>query len=139
MPYTTKKVGKKTCVYKKDTGEKVGCTDGDITKYLAALHTKTEMINMENNLRSKLRQMIREENDKMNEGTLLSLGDALISNLKQYDKKELESMLNKEGNWRLLWQGLIQSLGAVYRIDTTNLKGKTPVILKAIEKALKSK
>ena len=35
MPYNVK--GK--CVYKKDTGKKVGCTDGSIEKYLAALHT----------------------------------------------------------------------------------------------------
>ena len=34
MPYTVK--GK--CVYKKDTGKKVGCTDGPIKDYLAALH-----------------------------------------------------------------------------------------------------
>ena len=34
MPYKVK--GK--CVYKKDTGEKVGCTDGPIEDYLAALH-----------------------------------------------------------------------------------------------------
>ena len=42
MPYFTKKgVGKdkgKTCVYKKDDKTKVGCTDGPIEKYLAALH-----------------------------------------------------------------------------------------------------
>ena len=34
MPYTAK--GK--CVYKKDTGKKVGCTKGSVKKYLAALH-----------------------------------------------------------------------------------------------------
>lgn len=34
MPYKTK--GK--CVYKKDTGKKVGCTKGSVKKYLAALH-----------------------------------------------------------------------------------------------------
>ncbi len=45
MPYTTS--GK--CVYKKDTGEKVGCTDGSVKKYLAALHAnvKTEDIRLE--------------------------------------------------------------------------------------------
>lgn len=35
MPYTVK--GK--CVYKKDSGAKVGCTKGSVNKYLAALHT----------------------------------------------------------------------------------------------------
>ena len=34
MPYRVK--GK--CVYKKDTGKKVGCTEGSVKKYLAALH-----------------------------------------------------------------------------------------------------
>ncbi len=34
MPYEVK--GK--CVYKKDGGAKVGCTKGDVSKYLAALH-----------------------------------------------------------------------------------------------------
>ena len=34
MPYKVK--GK--CVYKKDSGKKVGCTKGSVKKYLAALH-----------------------------------------------------------------------------------------------------
>lgn len=42
MPYFTKKgTGKdkgKTCVYKKNNRTKVGCTDGPVEKYLAALH-----------------------------------------------------------------------------------------------------
>lgn len=41
MPYTARKVGDQYCVYKKDGGEKVGCTDGNkeaLRKYLAALH-----------------------------------------------------------------------------------------------------
>jgi len=37
MPYEVK--GK--CVYKKDTGKKVGCTDGPVEDYLAALHANT--------------------------------------------------------------------------------------------------
>jgi len=38
MPYTHRKVGDKECVFKKEDGSKVGCTTGDINKYLAALH-----------------------------------------------------------------------------------------------------
>ncbi len=41
MPYSYKKVEDQYCVYKKDGGEKVGCTDGNkeaLKKYLAALH-----------------------------------------------------------------------------------------------------
>lgn len=34
MPYKAK--GK--CIYKKDTGKKVGCTKGSVKKYMAALH-----------------------------------------------------------------------------------------------------
>lgn len=37
MPYKAK--GK--CVYKKDTGKKVGCTKGPVKKYMAALHAAT--------------------------------------------------------------------------------------------------
>jgi len=42
MPYKTKKVGSKTCVYKKHGGAKVGCTKGSGKKYLAALHANAE-------------------------------------------------------------------------------------------------
>ncbi len=38
MPYTHRKEGNKTCVYKKEDGSKVGCTSGSVKKYLAALH-----------------------------------------------------------------------------------------------------
>ena len=38
MPYKVK--GK--CVYKKDTGKKVGCTKGSVKKYLAALHIQAD-------------------------------------------------------------------------------------------------
>lgn len=38
MPYKTRKVGSKTCVYKKSDGKKVGCTSGPVKKYLGALY-----------------------------------------------------------------------------------------------------
>jgi len=41
MPYTVK--GK--CVYRKDTGKKVGCTKGSVKKYLAALHANVKDVN----------------------------------------------------------------------------------------------
>lgn len=41
MPYKAK--GK--CVYKKDTGKKVGCTKGSVKKYLAALHINAKESN----------------------------------------------------------------------------------------------
>jgi hypothetical protein len=60
MPYTARKVGDQYCVFKKDGGEKVGCTDGNeeaLRKYMAALHINAK----ENTMKiSKLRNMIRE-------------------------------------------------------------------------------
>ena len=41
MPYKAK--GK--CVYRKDTGKKVGCTKGSVKKYLAALHVNVKDVN----------------------------------------------------------------------------------------------
>jgi hypothetical protein len=38
VPYKAK--GK--CVYKKDTGKKVGCTKGSVKKYLGALHANVK-------------------------------------------------------------------------------------------------
>jgi len=45
MPYSVRKVNGKYCVYKKDSGKKVGCTKGTETakkKYLAALHANAD-------------------------------------------------------------------------------------------------
>ena len=45
MPYKYKKVGDQYCVYKKDTGKKVGCTKGTkkaLKKYLTALRMHAE-------------------------------------------------------------------------------------------------
>lgn len=38
MPY----IKKKKCIYKKDTGKKVGCTKGSIDKYMKALHANVK-------------------------------------------------------------------------------------------------
>lgn len=43
MPYTHRKVGDEECVFKKDSGAKVGCTKGSIKKYLAALHANVDV------------------------------------------------------------------------------------------------
>lgn len=63
MPYTVRKGTKKgekgkKCVYKKDTNEKVGCTDGSIKKYLAALH-----INADESLERVIKDCIEEAID----------------------------------------------------------------------------
>jgi len=56
MPYEVR--GK--CVYKKNTGKKVGCTDGDVKKYLAALHANEEK-KMKSFTKSDLIEIIKEE------------------------------------------------------------------------------
>jgi len=55
MPYTYKKVGDKYCVYKKDTGKKVGCTDGNkkaLYKYLKALRSNVNELFDTTNLKN---------------------------------------------------------------------------------------
>jgi len=57
MPYSVKKQGSKYCVYKKENGEKVGCTNGNkeaLRKYMAALHMH------ENNKTMKLADLVKE-------------------------------------------------------------------------------
>lgn len=47
MPYKTKKIGNKNCVFKKNSGKKVGCTGGSKEakrKYLAALAINAESV-----------------------------------------------------------------------------------------------
>jgi hypothetical protein len=47
MPYKVKG----QCIYKKEGGAKVGCTKGDVNKYLAALHANVDDINESNKLK----------------------------------------------------------------------------------------
>ena len=46
MPYSVRKQGDQYCVYKKDSGKKVGCTDGTkeaLRKYLGALYSNEQV------------------------------------------------------------------------------------------------
>lgn len=54
MPYTHRKVGDKTCVYKKEDGSKVGCTKGSVNKYLAALHINEDEDKIHGGLADKM-------------------------------------------------------------------------------------
>lgn len=70
MPYTHKKVGDQYCVYKKDGGEKVGCTDGNkeaLNKYLAALHINVKKESVLSEIRSYIKaeiaRMLSEEEE----------------------------------------------------------------------------
>lgn len=62
MPYTHKKVGDQYCVYKKDTGKKVGCTDGNkeaLIKYLAALHINDSKISLRESIRKEIQKITK--------------------------------------------------------------------------------
>ena len=61
MPYKVK--GK--CVYKKDTGKKVGCTKGSVKKYLAALHANANESLDHELTREDLEEIIKEELQKL--------------------------------------------------------------------------
>lgn len=96
MPYTHKG----NCVYKKDTGEKVGCTKGDINKYLAALHANVPDAKKED-IRSKLKNVLREIIKKdvmLKEGTdnkkdNVSLESQLLANKGlDFTKEEIEKI-----------------------------------------------
>lgn len=59
MPYKIKG----NCIYKKDTGKKVGCTKGSVKKYLAALHanvTNEQKIQIKSKLKEVLRRSFKE-------------------------------------------------------------------------------
>ena len=59
MPYKIKG----NCIYKKDTGKKVGCTKGSVKRYLAALHanvTNEQKIQIKSKLKEVLRRSLKE-------------------------------------------------------------------------------
>jgi hypothetical protein len=71
MPYKTK--GK--CVYKKDTGKKVGCTKGSVKKYLAALHINAESIDIKKIIREEINDFgwVEDVSDKKHKYTIILL------------------------------------------------------------------
>jgi hypothetical protein len=76
MPYRVE--GK--CVYKKDTGEKVGCTEGDVDDYLAALHANTNEA-----LFKDIATLLREQPGELDPRAVAYLRDlvGLVKNLQQ--------------------------------------------------------
>ena len=54
MPYKIK--GK--CIYNKETGKKIGCTDGDVQRYLRALYANVPDAK-KNEIRTKLKEIFR--------------------------------------------------------------------------------
>ena len=80
MPYKVK--GK--CVYKKDTGAKVGCTKGPVEKYLAALHANAnESISETNKLKGGLA-------DKMSVEDIAKKFNVSVEKIKAQIKKGVE-------------------------------------------------
>jgi hypothetical protein len=73
MPYKVK--GK--CVYKKDTGKKVGCTRGSVKKYLAALHANVDETKEEEPVMEITKTQIREMIEEEFEGLLSDLEEEL--------------------------------------------------------------
>lgn len=76
MPYTYKKEGSKYCVYKKDDGKKVGCTDGTkvaLKKYLSALAMHEEIKPMKDSKKSVSKKSTVINTKKVSEKTIVEL------------------------------------------------------------------
>ena len=78
MPYKVK--GK--CVYKKDGGAKVGCTKGDVNKYLAALHA-----NVDESTENKL---VGGKSDKLSIKDIAKKFDVSVSEIEAQIRKGIE-------------------------------------------------
>lgn len=78
MPYTVK--GK--CIYKKDGGAKVGCTKGDVNKYLAALHA-----NVDESTENKL---VGGKSDKLSIKDIAKKFDVSVSEIQAQIQKGIE-------------------------------------------------
>ncbi len=84
MPYEVK--GK--CIFKKDGGAKVGCTKGDVKKYLAALHANAnESITETNVLKGGKADKIRNINDLYDYWSKKGYADGGISKSLKTDLK----------------------------------------------------
>jgi hypothetical protein len=83
MPYKTKKVGNKTCVYKKYGGKRIGCTSGNPKKYLGALHTNVK----ENVIENICNEVLKETS-------------IIIHNIDEISEKSLEYIIITE-TWKI--------------------------------------
>ena len=96
MPYSYKKVGNKYCVYKKDTGAKVGCTKGTrqaINKYLSALHRNVDDESKQILVDKIYKKVIeRLKNNKLNEGA----ENAVVRNIQA--KENFDTFIAKPEN-----------------------------------------
>ena len=95
MPYKTRKVGNKYCVYKKDGGKKVGCTDGTkeaLRKYLAALHIAEDEVEV----KMESFKFFFESKDADIEDLIKMIKNPDPSKVKEYGGTEYVDMLRKK-------------------------------------------
>jgi hypothetical protein len=92
MPYTHREVDDKECVFKKDTGKKVGCTTGDIKDYLRALHAN---VKTEEEIDEGIIDIGREKAKEMISNFLTSTKDNAV-NTSDMVKKIVNSIKNGE-------------------------------------------
>lgn len=78
MPYKVKG----QCIYKKDGGAKVGCTKGDVNKYLAALHANVD--------ESTANKLIGGKSDKLSIKDIAKKFDVSLSDIEAQIKKGVE-------------------------------------------------
>ena len=106
MPYTYKKFGDKYCVFNKDTGKKMGCTDGNKTslkKYLAGLYANAEEAKREElkeNIKRLIKQMINEVENVIMRSKIVN--DSIENIVKKdiglpFDTKEKQEVILKQG------------------------------------------
>jgi len=121
MPYKIKG----NCIYKKDTGKKVGCTKGSIKRYLAALHanvTNEQKIQIKSKLKEVLRRSLKETllsetaNSEVNDVTLKAeLTKNKGINFEQFEidkiKDTLKFNINKEDTDRGMELTFEKSIG----------------------------
>ena len=95
MPYKTKKVGDKYCVYKKDSGKKVGCTKGTEKakkKYLAALHIAEDEVEV----KMESFKVFFENKDADIEDIKKMIKNPDLSKVKEYGGTKYVDMLKKK-------------------------------------------
>ena len=91
MPYEAR--GK--CVYKKDGGAKVGCTKGDVKKYLAALHA---------NANESINEINRGEIRKKADYLLDVLASELLKHLNSDRSNEIKTAINNIKTSDINWE-----------------------------------
>jgi hypothetical protein len=134
MPYSYKKEGDKYCVYRKDTGKKVGCTTKDkLKKYLAALHfhanekdSKTEQL--KEGIRKLIYEVIEEsenvimrtkvENDNIENVLNKNVGIP-------FDDKEKQEVVFKQGELGI--KSTIQRNGTEIKFSTSDMFGNNKI------------